>query len=83
MSIIQKKKLEPVSDSLFYHRVGDILKKRPLILTFASDMKSYIVSNSEEMSAELSETLIKLIYGENPQNQLPPYTTIIDMQRRL
>lgn len=67
-----KKKLEPVSDSLFYHRVGDILKKRPLILTFASDMKSYIVSNSEEMSAELSETLIKLIYGENPSKSAAP-----------
>ena len=64
--------LEPVSDSLFYHRVGDILKKRPLILTFASDMKSYIVSNSEEMSAELSETLIKLIYGENPSKSAAP-----------
>lgn len=67
-----KKKLEPVSDSLFYHRVDDILKKRPLILTFASDMKSYIVSNSEEMSAELSEILIKLIYGENPSESAVP-----------
>ena len=52
--------------------MGDILKKRPLILTFASDMKSYIVSNSEEMSAELSETLIKLIYGENPSKSAAP-----------
>ena len=67
-----KKKLEPVSDSLFYYRVGDIFKKRPLIFTFTHDMKSYIVSNSEEMSAEISETLIKLVYGENPSESAAP-----------
>ena len=67
-----KKKVESASDSLFYHRVGDILKKRPLILTFTSDMKSYIVSNSEEMSAELSEILIKLIYDEIPSESAAP-----------
>jgi hypothetical protein len=67
-----KKKVESASDSLFYYGLLNILKKRPLILTFASDMKSYIVSNSEEMSAELSETLIKLIYGENPSKSATP-----------
>ena len=67
-----KKKVESASDSLFYHHVGDILKKRPLILTFASDMKSYIVSNSEEMSAELSEILIKLVYDEEPSESAAP-----------
>ena len=67
-----KKKLEPVSDSLFYYRVGDIFKKRPLIFTFTHDMKSYIVSNSEEMLAEISETLIKLVYGENPSEVADP-----------
>ena len=67
-----KKKVESASDSLFYYGLLNILKKRPLILTFTSDMKSYIVSNSEEMSAELSETLIKLIYGENPSELADP-----------
>ena len=67
-----KKKVESASDSLFYYGLLNILKKRPLILTFTSDMKSYIVSNSEEMSAELSETLIKLIYGENPSEVADP-----------
>ena len=67
-----KKKVESASDSLFYYGLVNILKKRPLILTFTSDMKSYIVSNSEEMSAELSETLIKLIYGENPSELSDP-----------
>ena len=67
-----KRKVESTSDSLFYHRVGDILKKRPLILTFTSDMKSYIVSNSEEMSAELLEILIKLIYDEIPSESAAP-----------
>ena len=67
-----KKKVESASDSLFYYGLVNILKKRPLILTFTSDMKSYIVSNSEEMSAELSETLIKLIYGENPSEVADP-----------
>ncbi len=57
---------------MFYHRVGDIFKKRPLIFTFTSDMKSYIVSNSEEMLAELSEILIELIYGENPSESATP-----------
>lgn len=67
-----KKKVETAYDSLFYYNLANIMKKRPLILTFASDMKSYIVSNSEEMSAELSETLIKLIYGENPSKSAAP-----------
>ncbi len=67
-----KKKLGSTSDSLFYHRVDDILKKRPLIFTFTHDMKSYIVSNSEEVSAEISETLIKLVYGENPSESAAP-----------
>lgn len=67
-----KKKVESASDSLFYHRVGDIFKKRPLIFTFTHDMKSYIVSNSEEVSAEISETLIKLVYGENPSESAAP-----------
>ncbi len=67
-----KKKVESASDSLFYHRLGDILKKRPLLLTFTSGMKSYIVSNSEDIPAELSETLIKLIYGENPSELADP-----------
>lgn len=67
-----KRKVESTSDSLFYHRVGDILKKRPLIFTFTHDMKSYIVSNSEEVSAEISETLIKLVYGENPSESAAP-----------
>ena len=67
-----KKKVESASDSLFYHRVDDILKKRPLIFTFTHDMKSYIVSNSEELLAELSEILIELIYGENPSESATP-----------
>ncbi len=67
-----KKKVETAYDSLFYYNFANIMKKRPLILTFTSDMKSYIVSNSEEMSAELSETLIKLIYGENPSELADP-----------
>lgn len=67
-----KKKVESASDSLFYHRLGDILKKRPLLLTFTSGMKSYIESNSEDIPAELSETLIKLIYGENPSELADP-----------
>lgn len=67
-----KKKVESASDSLFYHRLGDILKKRALLLTFTSGMKSYIVSNSEDIPAELSETLIKLIYGENPSELADP-----------
>ena len=67
-----KKNVETVHDSLFYYIFANIMKKRPLILTFTSDMKSYIVSNSEEMSAELSETLIKLIYGENPSEVADP-----------
>ena len=67
-----KKKIETAYDSLFYYNLANIMKKRPLILTFTSDMKSYIVSNSEEISAELSETLIKLIYGENPSKSATP-----------
>ena len=67
-----KKKVETAYDSLFYYRVGDILKKRPLILTFTSDMKSYIVSNSEEISADLSGALIKLIYGDIPSELADP-----------
>ena len=67
-----KKKVETAYDSLFYYNLAKIMKKRPLILTFTSDMKSYIVSNSEEISAELSETLIKLIYGENPSKSATP-----------
>ena len=67
-----KKKVETAYDSLFYYNLANIMKKRPLILTFTSDMKSYIVSNSEEISAELSETLIKLIYGENPSKSATP-----------
>jgi hypothetical protein len=67
-----KKKVETVYDSLFYYNIANIMKKRPLILTFTSDMKSYIVSNSEEISADLSGALIKLIYGENPSKSATP-----------
>lgn len=67
-----KKKVETVYDSLFYYIFANIMKKRPLILTFTSDMKSYIVSNSEEISADLSGALIKLIYGENPSKSATP-----------
>ena len=48
------------------------MKKRPLILTFTSDMKSYIVSNSEEISADLSRVLINLIYGDTPSELAGP-----------
>ena len=51
-----KKNVETVHDSLFYYIFANIMKKRPLILTFTSDMKSYIVSNSEEISADLSKS---------------------------
>ena len=67
-----KKNVETVHDSLFYYNIANIMKKRPLILTFTSDMKSYIVSNSEEISADLSGALIKLIYGENPSKSATP-----------
>lgn len=67
-----KKKVETAYDSLFYYNLANIMKKRPLILTFTSDMKSYIVSNSEEISADLSGALIKLIYGENPSKSATP-----------
>lgn len=67
-----KKKVETAYDSLFYYNIANIMKKRPLILTFTSDMKSYIVSNSEEISADLSGALIKLIYGENPSKSATP-----------
>lgn len=48
------------------------MKKRPLILTFTSDMKSYIVSNSEEISADLSGVLINLIYSDIPSELADP-----------
>ena len=67
-----KKKVETVYDSLFYYIFANIMKKRPLILTFASDMKSYIVSNSEEISADLSGALINLIYGDIPSELAGP-----------
>ena len=67
-----KKKVETVYDSLFYYNFANIMKKRPLILTFTSDMKSYIVSNSEEISADLSGTLINLIYGDIPSELAGP-----------
>ena len=67
-----KKKVESASDSLFYYGLVNILKKRPLILTFTSDMKSYIVSNSEEISADLSGALINLIYGDIPSELADP-----------
>ena len=67
-----KKKVESASDSLFYYGLVNILKKRPLILTFTSDMKSYIVSNSEEISADLSGALINLIYGDIPSELAGP-----------
>ena len=59
MSIIQKKKLEPVSDSLFYHRVGDILKEASAYSYLCFRYEIIYCEQSEEMSAELSETLIK------------------------
>ncbi|WP_024998370.1 hypothetical protein [Prevotella falsenii] len=67
-----KKKIESFSDSLFYHWSADILKKRPLILTFTSDMKSYVVSNSEDLLPDLSEVLLKLVYGENASRLATP-----------
>lgn len=67
-----KKKVETVYDSLFYYIFANIMKKRPLILTFTSDMKSYIVSNSEEISADLSGALINLIYGDIPSELADP-----------
>ena len=67
-----KKKVETVYDSLFYYNFANIMKKRPLILTFTSDMKSYIVSNSEEISADLSGALINLIYGDIPSELADP-----------
>lgn len=67
-----KKKVETVYDSLFYYIFANIMKKRPLILTFTSDMKSYIVSNSEEISADLSKVLINLIYGDIPSELADP-----------
>lgn len=67
-----KKKVETAYDSLFYYIFANVMKKRPLILTFTSDMKSYIVSNSEEISAELSGTLINLIYGDIPPELADP-----------
>ena len=67
-----KKKVETVYDSLFYYNIANIMKKRPLILTFTSDMKSYIVSNSEEISADLSRVLINLIYGDTPSELAGP-----------
>ena len=67
-----KKKVETVYDSLFYYIFANIMKKRPLILTFTSDMKSYIVSNSEEISADLSGALINLIYGDIPSELAGP-----------
>lgn len=67
-----KKKVETVYDSLFYYNFANIMKKRPLILTFTSDMKSYIVSNSEEISADLSGALINLIYGDIPSELAGP-----------
>lgn len=67
-----KKKVETVFDSLFYYNFANIMKKRPLILTFTSDMKSYIVSNSEEISADLSGALINLIYGDIPSELAGP-----------
>ena len=67
-----KKKVETVYDSLFYYNFANIMKKCPLILTFTSDMKSYIVSNSEEISADLSGALINLIYGDIPSELAGP-----------
>lgn len=67
-----KKNVETVHDSLFYYIFANIMKKRPLILTFTSDMKSYIVSNSEEISADLSGALINLIYGDIPSELADP-----------
>ena len=67
-----KKKVETAYDSLFYYNLANIMKKRPLILTFTSDMKSYIVSNSEEISADLSGALINLIYGDIPSELADP-----------
>lgn len=67
-----KKKVETAYDSLFYYNLANIMKKRPLILTFTSDMKSYIVSNSEEISADLSGALINLIYGDIPSELTDP-----------
>ena len=67
-----KKKVETAYDSLFYYNFANIMKKRPLILTFTSDMKSYIVSNSEEISADLSRVLINLIYGDIPSELAGP-----------
>ena len=67
-----KKKVETAYDSLFYYNIANIMKKRPLILTFTSDMKSYIVSNSEEISADLSRVLINLIYGDTPSELAGP-----------
>ncbi len=67
-----KKKVETAYDSLFYYNLANIMKKRPLILTFTSDMKSCIVSNSEEISADLSGALINLIYGDIPSELTDP-----------
>ena len=67
-----KKNVETAYDSLFYYNFANIIKKRPLILTFTSDMKSYIVSNSEEISADLSGSLINLIYGDIPSELAGP-----------
>ena len=67
-----KKKVETAYDSLFYYNFANIMKKRPLILTFTSDMKLYIVSNSEEISADLSGALINLIYGDIPSELADP-----------
>ena len=67
-----KKKVETAYDSLFYYNLANIMKKCPLILTFTSDMKSYIVSNSEEISADLSGALINLIYGDIPSELADP-----------
>lgn len=67
-----KKKVETAYDSLFYYIFANTMKKRPLILTFTSDMKSYIVSNSEEISADLSRVLINLIYGDIPSELADP-----------
>lgn len=72
----KKKKTESLGDSLLYYKMNDIFKKHPLILTFTSDMKEYVVSNKEEMIDDLSDIIWQIAYGYNKDDHVMDFLSL-------
>ncbi|ERJ78769.1 hypothetical protein HMPREF0653_00772 [Prevotella disiens JCM 6334 = ATCC 29426] len=66
------KKVESFGDSLMYYKLNDIFKNCPLILTFSSDMKEYVISNGEEAINKIYDILWNNIQSSLRQKREVP-----------